>query len=743
MTRQLIAWVVVVSAAVAPVAAANPAPLAERIPSDAPAYFGWAGRSLVFDGSLLGQMLGEPAVAQLLEAMRTALQKQTGKDHMESDRAATMRQLVGHAWEMGMTAWQHPAAAAVLDIPEPNAENALPPVAVLIDLGTDKADFEKQLNAALKALGEDIQTTTATIEGVEVKVIALDRAVTMCLGFQENLFFATLGREAVEPILKVKPEESLATNKKFLAVMKKVGGENLQAAGYVDVTTVTARIAKLLPPAREGEPDLQKVLKAAGLDKATALATATRIMDRHMYTRTRLFSPAPHSGVPALLGGEPLKDADLSGVPVDADLFVVARLSLSTVLGESRKAASTILGDPNALDQGLEMVRRQTGIDVRKDFADALGDTWVLSSAPSRGGFLTGTSLTVSLKDTKTATATVDKLETMLRQHSERMRQREDTHRWSRPTYPVLNIAKTARADIRYLGFRGGWVPIAPAWCIYKDKLHVALWPQVVKTILDNNGTARSVSADEIYKAYRAKLSGKPVILSYVNTPSLLRQTYNMGLVVWTMGANTLTDETGVPFHAAWLPTLQTLQKYMRPGITGVSLDDDGILVESYSAVPVGAELVSLPVMGASIAMPSLSRARQEAQRAVSASRLQGVGNAMALYENQYGRPASNYEVLIREGFMAVDQLDSPVDGSGELGWDSRNDVIRGEPDYILMNLAGKTDLPDKTIMAYEQPSHYRRKGTFVLYVDHSVRWVDAETFEKQLAASRKAIGAK
>jgi hypothetical protein len=45
------------------------APLADRLPAGTLAYAAWAGRSLAFDGSMFGQLLNDPDIAKIVQAV--------------------------------------------------------------------------------------------------------------------------------------------------------------------------------------------------------------------------------------------------------------------------------------------------------------------------------------------------------------------------------------------------------------------------------------------------------------------------------------------------------------------------------------------------------------------------------------------------------------------------------------------------------------------------------------------------
>ncbi|MCD6303938.1 MAG: hypothetical protein J7M21_03130, partial [Planctomycetes bacterium] len=200
-------------------------PLAERLPGDCLAYAGWAGRSLAFDGSTFGQLLADPAVAKVMGSLKAAILADV---HGPRDRAA-----VEHLWQMGRIAWQHPIAAALIDLkaqPRPSADAVL-----LVDLGEDREEFAGHLEAVLASMKDELAFKDATIGTVAPKVFRPKDGPQVSYGYLGNVLFVAVGDAAAGRVIGLAPSGSLASAKsKFSRCMKALGGEGVQAAYYVD-----------------------------------------------------------------------------------------------------------------------------------------------------------------------------------------------------------------------------------------------------------------------------------------------------------------------------------------------------------------------------------------------------------------------------------------------------------------------------------------------------------------------------
>ena len=605
------------------------APLAERLPMGTKIYVGWAGRTLPFDGSMLGQLINEPAVKAIMAAVRDSAMKEIHPDQE--------REMFRCAWEMAGIAWQRPMAVALIGL-KPNEEDEPTVSAVfLIDLGKDKAAFEKHLTGLLGALDDDVTFTNATAGSVTYRTTKNPHENDVSLGYMGNVFFCAVGTQTPGQLVAVTAAKSLRADKKFAANFKAVDGENVQFAMYVDVDAVQKNVEKVLeatkadPPAKDKTwgQELQRFALALGVDKVAAVAGTTRVVDRGMLTKVRLQTPAPHTGLLMPLAGKPLQDADLAGVPADADFVLATILSADALYNELRRVIKTL--DENAdkeFARELGEIEDELGFSLKKDILAHLGDRCVLASAPSLGGFLTGTILTVQVKDAKKLQAGIAKFEGSLR--------KKFTPPEPQPGQPAsLETVKIGRTQIRYVAFSTrDPIPFAPAWAIHKDKLYIAGWPQVIQTAIEGPAPP-PITQDPAFRKARAKVGANASILLYANYPKIVRQVYNWSLLGWTVGANVLPHETGIQARPDWLPSLSKLEKYLWPQVGVISADAKGITFEGYGSLPAPDMLLSpLPAALSSIALPALYHARRRAGDVSEMNKVRTIHKAAMMYAN-------------------------------------------------------------------------------------------------------------
>jgi len=689
-------------------------PLAKKLPAGAIGYVGWAGRSLTFDGSMFGQVLQEPTLAELLGAVKASALSQMGPQKNS--------EAFSHAWELASIAWQHPLAVALLDLKSDDAPDPVE-AAMLIELGRDRDSFAEHLEAILQLLHLEESLAQKTAGAVTYRAMPVGELGEVGFGFVDDTFFVCMGSKVPSRLVSIAPAESLHADKKFTKSLKGTTGENLQLAYYLDVAALNDRMKASNSSAAAGgwSRELSEMTKAWGLDRLTGVAGGVRIIERGMYTRTRLFTPAPHRGVLTAFAGAPLTNADLADAPDDADCLAAMNLQTDVVYAELRRMirGPAPLDDPKVSD-AIDDLEQRCGISIEDDIIASLGDDWFVCSAQSQGGMLTGTVLTVSVKDPPKLSAAIAKIEAALCPSG--------TTQPARRRGARLETLKFDRAEVHYLSFASarGFIPIAPAWCVHEERLYVALWPQVIQSTMQNV-KHRKLTQDAEFRRLRSHLKNKHSIVLYVDLPSLIRANYHWLLLGSTGAANALGRELEIALKPDWLPALSTIEKYLWPDITGISSDAEGITFESYGSMPLpGGQLKPL---GVALLMPALINARNTAKRAASMANLNAIGKGIVLYMalNEDQAP-EGFAPLVEDGMLSHRALVSPVSGRRMPRY--QDGEIIGETDYIYLLLPA--DAPGRCIRVYERPENYGGKGTAVLLASAAVRWMDAAEFERE-----------
>jgi hypothetical protein len=138
-----------------------------------------------------------------------------------------------------------------------------------------------------------------------------------------------------------------------------------------------------------------------------------------------------------------------------------------------------------------------------------------------------------------------------------------------------------------------------------------------------------------------------------------------------------------------------------------------------------------------SILLPSLSRARELAKRAVDASNLRGIGQACQIYANGNGdQLPPNFQYLLDAGLLTQGQLQDPGDP------DDTN--MR---DYYFVSYGAVSapfkDLPTHWVLAFSDPAYHNDEGANILFINGHVEFIKEPKFTETIDKFKREFEAK
>ena len=141
----------------------------------------------------------------------------------------------------------------------------------------------------------------------------------------------------------------------------------------------------------------------------------------------------------------------------------------------------------------------------------------------------------------------------------------------------------------------------------------------------------------------------------------------------------------------------------------------------------------------ASILIPSLNRAREQANRVKCASNLRYIGQGIQMYANMYkGELPDTIDKLITkqdmstESFVCPRSTDTPATGANAQA-QAANLTSGGHLSYVYVGKGMNWQAPSSAVLAYEPLSHHA-DGVNVLFADGHVSWVPAAQARKIIA---------
>jgi len=677
----------------------------ELLPADTLAYAGWS--------ELLEE--GEGSLLDVIQAVLARLAPDV--DDVES---------IGRVIEFAREAMMRSGGVALIECGGGDEGSFAPGVLAVVDAGGEAGLFDQAFTKIVEMLeGGDV--ATLSLGDWTLHTAGGGAEFKFAWGHREGNFVLAGGADpaAVLRANVLNRGKPLASNPVFRACRDKLGGK--QAAEF----SVFANGDRLLDLLKLGLaasgvemlPVHEKILKESGLTDLHALYA--EIEDSELGSRTRIFvnTGGSRKGILKAWDNQPLTDDTLRMIPKDATAAIASKLDLHAMWEETRRAIEEV--DPNTalqIDSGLAGISAMLGFSITDQVLPAFGDTWVIFDAPDHGGFLlSGLVLVAEVRDREALAGALERTMMMLAPLAAQGRMQ-----------PTSGMMERDGHTIHYLVLAGWPSPIAPAACFIDDHVVLGLLPQTVAVAakqVDPKTRKGSILDHPDVKAARAKLPKGMQSFVFSDNDAVERASYGLGTLAATMLCSAAAPDVADP---GMLPTLPEALAEVRCGVGSTIADEDGILYTSYNNVaPLGllgnqAATVASIALLISILLPSLSRARALAKRAVSAANLRGIGHAMHIYANDHQESyPPDFDALIAEGMITRDMLVSPLDDEAGVS-------------YVY--ISGQRDSSDwRSILAYERI--HSDEGTNVLFLDGHVEWLRLPDFKRRLLETYKRLG--
>ncbi|MEM6458542.1 MAG: hypothetical protein AAF710_04035 [Planctomycetota bacterium] len=334
--------------------AAAPA-LADRVPADAVAYFGWAGTATLTD---------DYRASTLREVLEQFTQPSPGPPGLPPAPTLPpplgdlLRPLVGpHADDL-IDVSRRGAFAAYLTADPDAAPPALRPVLLW---RPDSADDRKALIAALKAVPARGPAPPRLV--VDGPVVALDLSP--------------------DPDPPLDPPAALADAPAFRAALAPLG-ETGPLIAYLDTGRLLAWVDADAETAPGDAPSWSALLSP---DPLGPLVATAGFDGRAWRTRAHLAAPTPRRGLLGLLDTPALTADDLARPPRDTPWFAAVSLDPTLLIDRVREAtqeAGPAVND--RFEAGLADASARLGVNLEEDLVRGLGPAWLLYPDPDALG---------------------------------------------------------------------------------------------------------------------------------------------------------------------------------------------------------------------------------------------------------------------------------------------------------------------------------------------------------------------
>lgn len=724
---------------------AQPADPAGLFPEDTLFYLARMGsdhvKPAVADTSW-GRLLKEPEVERFCKSTGAALEQlvatQSGGDE---DVVAIYRT----ATDALKVLERRPTAFAILDA-RISDEGPAVEAALVCLAGDAAADLVKKF--------DQLQQLTGAPEG-EVALVAghsltrIPAPMPVFYGEIKGTFLVALGENTVKTIAKRlnagSGEKSLADNAALKLSRERIGGDAASRSWtfYLDMAAALNRLRPALPMITDGDQEavatIESFITAFGLDSVKSVCWEMHY--RADGVVSGIFHHTPDGGR-GLFASEtsPLTDADLALIPkspswaaaFEFDVAALYRGILFIIKSLDSETHNAVMG-------GIAEFEEALGFRIDDDFLSLFGDTLVVYDTPDSGGFwFSGMTAIITVKDG-------DKL----RKHARKILKAVDDlapdEGLSGKFQCKVGKLKHRGHTIEFVNLTGIPMPLAPAWTLHEGRFIMAFYPQMIITtldrLMDGDPKANSILANADVVKARKVLGESGVSFSYVDSRAGVASVYPLVLPLAQVGA-AMAQGYGVEIDITALPSLSTLQRHLYADVGSSRSDAQGTLSLTYGSWPIPSTPsmsggVAASALGASVLLPSLSRARELSKRTLCASNMHGIAQALYISAQDTDKFPTDIRDLIKENNSTFKQFICP---STAVDVHDVEEAI----DACYIYIPGQSTTSDPTnVLLYERFENHRGEGANVLFLDGHVEFIkDLDKVEELVQKTKDRIAA-
>lgn len=501
-------------------------------------------------------------------------------------------------------------------------------------------DRHDMLERAIGALSAQAFRGDVAAQAVEVKGGSLRQVSTpfgplswgsvMVRGDQAT-YVATIGQGAMESLMNRLADEER---------QKPAWKARLEGRMPVDrrSTLVFFHAAEALRILRDvPAPDKERFLAfldASGIADLETVSTTTGMSGEGVVSRLWLGFRETPRGVFAA-PAQAITSKNLARIPADAIMAQSWSLDLSKCLETILEIVEAV--DPNNAEEmrhGLAAFRAAAGFDIDAHILKAVGPDWTMLSVPTPGGFMPGVAVIAGIRDRPTFATMHKVLVNMLQAATANAEVQLSVRQIPYRDHTLFCLEATGDKFA---------MPVTPTWCLTDDSLIVTISPQFMKTLLSREPSDPGIGG--LPAVTKAVGGGDPVLVGVTEPAWIVGSLcglYELAAPV----SRALLREKDIEFDLPQLPSASAIIPFVRPSVTVIRHESDGIMVESSGTMPfgpltaggglIGVSPASTPVLVA-ILLPALSAARDAANRSGTMNNVKQIILAMIMAAQEAG----------------------------------------------------------------------------------------------------------
>jgi hypothetical protein len=478
-----------------------------------------------------------------------------------------------------------------------------------------------ELVAAAAAMDRTVKVEKGSIGGTGFTRIVGRQPIEYVLemALHGDALLVGLGQDMVTAALERLEDEGaacMANDPSYQRAMERCGDPNDVFRVHLDVQGLVKRVGHLLP----GE--LSRIVGVLGLDRIRGVAGALRIEGRDFVVSSLVDSPGGTDLFGKMLSRHAVNREFFSRIPADATSFSLFPVDGAALLAHLR--ATLPPAAVHELDAALGRLR-EDGIDVERDVLEAFGPRCALVTVPTALPAAEGAAAAVSRF---LSVALLVEIQDSVRAGKLLGRLPESG--------PVARRTETAVDATRVVVYRfqDGQLPLDFALCCAQvdGYLVLALSEEAMKRVL----APRDPAAAQRYRDLFRETPETASVLGYED------MRHGLGPVLETALSSHLARTGGAGTQPEHRMTLSHLAQDFGPEISYTVSDDRGTFTCTRSPTAGLGSVGGLSglFLAASIAIPSLTMARTQANEAAAIVTLRSISAAQAAFRANTARDA-------------------------------------------------------------------------------------------------------
>ncbi len=478
--------------------------------------------------------------------------------------------------------------------------------------------------------------------------------------------------------------------------------------------------------------NVRKALENLGLNNMREIRSLARFTGADISIDEAIELTGPRKGLLAQF--KPVDAAWLAQVDSRATGVTMAHVDASGIFDCIMQTIRSAVPEKELADveKGLAQAEKEIGFKIRDDLLASFAGPVILQSftpGTLSEAYMGGGIITANLTNTEAFTLAMVQIENLINDNSDGMIQvqtmpagEQTLHVWSCPPMAMLGVT--------------------PVWTVQDNRLVCSSNMPMMELMRQRLGAAKDAPENSFlqsspWKTLQATVPPSLLLFQYEDTAATIKYMRNTMQQFWPMVVMGIQKQGGLQLPAI-LPMVDHLVQNISYS-TAYAWADDTTL-RYHSEGPMGTMSTSSMsgvaggALGVSILMPALGRARELANQVKCATQLNGIGKAIALYQNDYqGKNPPTLQALIETEDLVPMMFVCPTSGDDE-----------GDCSYIYRGADLDASASSIMILAHDKYDNHDGENRNVLFADMHVKKVTEEEFQQLIEADnqkRKEMG--